>query len=182
MDLGAYAKIDDYGQIMRDNGISVPRLRGIRLMKEEKPIPEEEIKLNYIGLRNCEEIIRSGFIFLEPNGVLYSTDMNKKVKRYLKLDEYKRPVGVIWKAVHGRNRKMFKFALKKAMRRIRENAEAFNKYCGCDGVLYIHARIGGGNWNYYGGDEIAKQPWFIEKVDDPFDCTYCDIYARIKDE
>ena len=36
------------------------------------------------------------------------------------------------------------------------------------------------NWLAYDGDKISKQPWFIEKVDDPYDDTYCDIYARIK--
>lgn len=57
----------------------------------------------------------------------------------------------------------------------------FNKYCGRKDVLYIHARLGGENWKYYGGPELEKQPWFIEKVDDAFDSTYCDIYARISD-
>ena len=46
-------------------------------------------------------------------------------------------------------------------------------------MLCIHARIGGGNWSYYDGPELSKQPWFIEKVDDAFDSTYCDIYAKI---
>lgn len=45
----------------------------------------------------------------------------------------------------------------------------------------IHARIGGtsdtSNWVSYGGpDNIATQPWFLEKVDDNWDPTYCDIY------
>jgi hypothetical protein len=43
----------------------------------------------------------------------------------------------------------------------------------------IHARIGGNNWEYYDGDEtVATKPWFLEKVDDEFDSTYCDIYVR----
>lgn len=57
--------------------------------------------------------------------------------------------------------------------------ETFNKYVGRDDVLMVHARIGGGNWEYYGGPELAKQPWFIEKVDDSYDNTYCDIYVQI---
>ena len=64
----------------------------------------------------------------------------------------------------------------------RHQFETFNKYVGRDDVLYIHARIGGGNWLPYGGADIEKQPWFIEKVDDCYDQTYCDIYARIKQE
>ena len=61
--------------------------------------------------------------------------------------------------------------------------ERFNHYCGQDGVYMIHARIGGtgemSNWEYYEGEEkIATQPWFLEKVDDDFDPTYCDIYVK----
>ena len=55
----------------------------------------------------------------------------------------------------------------------------WNKYAGKENVLYIHSRIGGGNWDYYGGNELSKQPWFLEKVDDCYDDTYCDIYAKI---
>lgn len=59
--------------------------------------------------------------------------------------------------------------------------DRFNHYCGQDGVYMIHARIGGtsdtSNWVSYGGpDNIATQPWFLEKVDDNWDPTYCDIY------
>lgn len=36
MDLGAYVKIKDLSQIMINNGIEIPRLRGLRLMSEEK--------------------------------------------------------------------------------------------------------------------------------------------------
>ena len=57
----------------------------------------------------------------------------------------------------------------------------FNKYVGRKDILYIHARIGGGNWSYY-HHRVDKQPWFIEKVDDAFDSTYCDIYAKINAE
>ena len=56
----------------------------------------------------------------------------------------------------------------------------WNKYVGRENVLYIHSRIGGTNWDYYNGNELTKQPWFLEKVDNYFDSTYCDIYALIK--
>ena len=57
--------------------------------------------------------------------------------------------------------------------------KVFNKYVGRNDILYIHARIGGGNWPYY-KDQVIDKPWFIEKVDDAYDSTYCDIYAKIK--
>ena len=58
--------------------------------------------------------------------------------------------------------------------------ERFNSYCGEEKVYMIHTRIGGNNWDYYGGDSITKFPWFVERVDDDFDNTYCDIYVRIR--
>lgn len=118
MDLGAYAQIEDLEKIMEENGISVPRLRGVRLMKNEKALTDEAIK----------EYSNIGLIDYERSYAMWKT---------------------------------------------------FNKYCGRDDVLYIHARIGGGNWPSY-REEVENQPWFIEKVDDAFDSTYCDIYARIK--
>lgn len=108
MNLGAYLNMKenetDFDQIMKDNGIKIPRLRGVLLMKDETPFKEAKLEADML----------------------------------------------------------------------------FNEYCGQDDVLYIHARIGGLNWNDFGGPELEKQPWFLDKVDDPFDSTYCDIYARIK--
>ena len=37
MDLYAYAQIDELEEIMKANDIEVPRLRGVRLMSQEKP-------------------------------------------------------------------------------------------------------------------------------------------------
>lgn len=60
-----------------------------------------------------------------------------------------------------------------------EQIKVFNSYCGRTDVYMIHARIGGNNWDYYDGDEtVATKPWFLERVDDEFDSTYCDIYVR----
>ena len=66
--------------------------------------------------------------------------------------------------------------------KVKHQYDVFNKYAGKENILYIHARIGGGNWDCFGGNELTKQPWFLEKVDDCFDCTYCDIYAQLTKE
>lgn len=84
-----------------------------------------------------------------------------------------------WDRIHGFKRKKLKFEIKKQKKAIEKQYEMFNKYCGRYDILYIHARIGGGNWSYY-RDQVINQPWFIEKVDDAYDSTYCDIYARIE--
>jgi hypothetical protein len=44
MDLGAYMNIEELDEIAKDNGIEIPRVRGYRLMINEKPLSKEEIK------------------------------------------------------------------------------------------------------------------------------------------
>ena len=163
MDLGAYAQIDDLSNIMTENGIYVPRLRGIRLMSEEELISQNDIEkdANAIALLACEN---------------YCEDRQRR--KYIVYDD-EGPAGINWNNVHGKKRKLFKYLLKKTREDVFNNLTTFNKYCGRNDVLYIHARIGGGNWPYY-GKEVKNEPWFIERVDDPFDSTYCDIYAKIK--
>ena len=68
--------------------------------------------------------------------------------------------------------------IKRLEMRVKKSISIFNKYVGQD-VLYIHARIGGENWENYGCQWIEKMDWFLKKVDDYFDETYCDIYAKI---
>lgn len=55
----------------------------------------------------------------------------------------------------------------------------FNKYVKQEDVWMIHARISKNSWIANGGRDIEKQPWFIEKVTDGMDATYCDIYVRV---
>ena len=43
MDLGAYAQIPDLDKVLQDNNIDIPRLRGLRLMKNEEPITRKEM-------------------------------------------------------------------------------------------------------------------------------------------
>ena len=184
MDLLAYVQIDRLDKIMKENNISVPRLRGLRLMSEEKRVTEEEIledikiELPYVA----ENLITSVPTFkLNTNCFEYSSWTDLLRQYYLEYDpEIKsRPVKIRWDRIHGWKRRNLKFAMKQKEKRMRQQYETFNKYIGRDDVIQIHARIGGGNWhNYY--KEVQYEPWFIEKVDDCFDSTYCDIYARIK--
>jgi len=42
--------------------------------------------------------------------------------------------------------------------------------------------MGGDNWrNFENKDSILKQPWFLDRVDDWWDSTYCDFYAKIQE-
>lgn len=180
MDLGAYVKIYDLSQVMKDNGISVPRLRGLRLMNDEEAMSKEEIneESDYMAFHECERLIYSEFR-LHSNWHRFTKRTEKICHYYLIYDKNGIAKGVRWHVLHGKKRKLFKRCIKEARKRVTKVYNTFNKYAGREDVLYIHARIGGLNWGYFDGPELAKKPWFIEKVDDAFDCTYCDIYARI---
>ena len=191
MDFGAYCQIPDLDQIMKDNGIDVPRLRGLRLMKDEKPLSREEINEVAMdhALWECEQMCRCTKPFdLDPWVTELSSRTDAIVKKYLITDNEDgrlacgRVIGIRWDKVHGKKRKAFKYAIRKEKKKAEEQYKVWNKYCGRDDVLYIHTRTGGANWEYFECPElVASQPWFLEKVDDSFDCTYCDIYAKIKE-
>lgn len=183
MDLGAYAQIEDLEKIMKENDIVVPRLRGLRLMKDEKPITKEDIEKHAkrIGLYYCEKAVAGEFKY-NPPWTTWDRNTDRLLHKYIiyRKDEegYECPADIRWDVVHGHKRKLFKYRMKQARKSYFAMYNVFNKYCGREDILYIHARIGGRNWLYY-GKEVKDEPWFIEKVDDGFDDNYCDIYAKI---
>lgn len=182
MDLGAYANIDDLDEIAKKNNIEVPRLRGYRLMKEEEPIDiKKEVNEAEIAI-DCIKNLCESEPFWNPHSSCYS--MNSWTD-YLK-DFYLVHVGhdyldIRWDRIHGQKRRILKTYIHNEIVRARKQYEVWNKYAGREDILYIHARIGGGNWKVY-YRQVVDKPWFLEKVDDSFDSTYCDIYARLKDK
>lgn len=187
MDLFAYTQIDTLEQIAKENNIEVPRLRGYRLMKDEEPVSTEEIKKM---MKDCEVDVCEHLCRAEPfwdansscSSFWYLTDYLCKYYLIESANEsgYKKFTDIRWDRIHGWKRRVLKFEIKKAKKEIQKQYDMWNKYAGKENVLYIHSRIGGANWNYYNGNELTKQPWFLDKVDDSFDGTYCDIYASIK--
>lgn len=188
MDLGAYMQIDDLEQIAKDNGIEIPRLRGYRLMSEESPIPAEDTKKRKkecaIGV--AEDLCAAyPFWSLNPEWLSWNDHTERLQEYYLVKgkdeDGNESFVDIRWDRIHGKKRKTLKYAIKKKQREIQAQDDAWNQYAGKEGVLYIHSRMGGGNWAAFEDkDSIVKQPWFLERVDDCYDCTYCDFYAKIK--
>lgn len=183
MDLGAYVRIDELGEIAKKNGIDAPRLRGYRLMKDEEPVSEEEIReMEKATEINTVKNLCEAEPFWSSDPAWYTSDRwTRYLKDYYLIkdsdDDY---IDIRWNRIHGKKRKVLKFEIKKAKRAVRNQWDMWNKYAGQDGVLYIHSRIGGNNWNYYKGHEkVEKQPWFLDRADDSFDSTYCDIYAKI---
>ena len=180
MDLGAYARIGDLSEIMKENHISVPRLRGLRYMGLEEPVPRDMQlkKAKFNGLWDCQRFCRSNFQW-NSNWSEYSTKTDRIIHKYFIVDDDDQVVDIKWDAVHGQKRKYFKYAMRMAKKHVFEQFAMFNKYAGCKDVLYIHARIGGCNRNFYGVPGLTKKDWFLDMIDDAFDSTYCDIYARI---
>ena len=186
MDLYGYSQIEneEIKRIVKANGIEVPRLRGYRLMKIENPVKKDSIEenINCAAVNIAEWLCRTEPIWNANDlGRLLSIETDRKCQYYLTKDDPKAYdySGIRWDRIHGKKRKILKFEIKKAKKKILDEFNTWNKYVGRDDVLYIHARIGGNNWKFYGGPELARKPWFIEKVDDSFDSTYCDIYAKI---
>ena len=190
MDLLAYVQIEDLDKIAQDNGIVIPRLRGYRLMRDERPLTKEEID----AIKKDAEIeALAGLLhavpFFSPSSRISNyNDRIRRIEGYYfvtdideKGDEYYSDIR--WDRIHGKKRKALKLKIKKAHRRVEEQYNTWNKYAGREDVLYIHSRMGGGNWEYYDGRrELMSQPWFLDRVDDWWDGTYCDFYAKIKME
>lgn len=190
MDLGAYAQIETLDKIAKDNEIDVPRLRGYRLMKNEEPLSKQEIDdmKKDCAISVCEDLCEAKpFWSNRPWCYESSSDTDHIKDRYLikNPDEdergYQKYIGIRWDKIHGWKRKRLKFEIKKQQKEIQRQWNMWNKYAGKEGILYIHARIGGNNWKDYGMKaKLTEQPWYLERVDDSFDSTYCDIYAKVK--
>lgn len=185
MDLYAYTQIDSLEKIAKENGIYIPRLRGYRLMKDEEFVSKEEIE----KMKKDQAIATVRFLcetrpVWNPSSVASTFDSktDELYNYYLIKDkEDGNYIDIRWDRIHGKKRKILKYEIKESNRMIEEQFNIWNKYVGREDVLYIHSRMGGNNWKYYEDKEsIINQPWFLDRVDDYWDCTYCDFYAKIK--
>lgn len=177
MDLYAYTNIGKLEHLAKLNNIDVPRLRGYRLMSEEEPLTSAEID-DLVAEMVCE-VYHRGCCSIprfcpDSNMSEFSSKTDRISAKYLDVDGKLR-----WNLIHGKSRKRMKFAVKKIKRAAYKQYNTFSKYAGRNDVLYIHARIGGDNWYDYKGYLLEKEPWFLERVDDCYDETYCDIYAKL---
>lgn len=185
MDLGAYVQIEDLDKIAEENGIEVPRLRGYRLMKDEEPVDiEAHITDRNLEVECCRSLCEC-YWKEDANWCELSDETRTLCKKYIaNFDKYYEDhskLTVNWDLLTPEQTDILKRRIQEETRCITEQFEVWNKYAGKPGILYIHARIGGGNWEYYNGPELTKQPWFLERVDDGYDSTYCDIYAKISE-
>lgn len=186
MNLKAYSQIEDLRPVLQSTGIEIPRLRGLGLMKNEEPVNQTD--LNEI-LHSMEILAVQNLCVSFPAWDFYSCcsefcpATDRRIKKYMILDEDGDPISIRWDRIHGKKRNTAKYVIKQYKKAVIDNIQVFNKYAGRDDVLFVHARIGGDNWNYFNGPSIvASHPVFLEKVDDYFDSTYCDIYLKIDPE
>ena len=181
MNLSAYCNIPDLNEIAKKNGIHVARLRGYELMRNAEPMSfsEQQRLVEEQAICEVERIFRKvkhGTCTL----VEISARTNTKVKKYM--DESKTGYERIrWERIHGVLRKQVKKTIRECKKHYRRQYALWNKYVGRDDVLYVHARLGSTSWASHADKEAPKHSrWFIAMVDDAFDSSYCDIYARIK--
>ena len=186
MNLTAYSQIEDLMPVLQSTGIEIPRLRGLGLMKNEEPVSKTDLdeilhSMEILAVQNlCESFPAWDFYSCCSE---YCPATDRRIKKYMILDKDGDPIGIRWDRIHGKKRKIAKYAIKQYKKAVIDNINVFNKYAGRDDVLFVHARIGGDNWNYFNGPSIvASHPAFLEKVDDYFDSTYCDIYLKIDPE
>ena len=179
MDLYAYNQIENLEQILTENNIEISRLRGLRLMKKEEPITSEEIE-NIINNTKLENAIRWlkqrswDFWSSSKDDKVHEAFIYKTVPDEYNEGEFERKIVAIdWSKVNRKDRNTIKLKNREDENRIRTNINMFNSYVGKD-VLYVHARQGGGNRDYYPID--TKHPMYLSDCDDYWDSTYCDIY------
>ena len=187
MDLYAYMQIGTLESIAKANGIEIPRLRGYRLMKDEQPLGQASFAKLF---QDCEidavEMLCRSIPFwkLRPKYRIYNSKTDDIRNCYLNFeyDENGSRVAksVRWDRIHGKKRRILKYEVKKNKRQALAQYSLLNKYAGQENVLYIHSRMGGNNWDAYEHkDALLSQPWFLARVDDWWDGTYCDFYAKI---
>ena len=173
MDLYAYSQIGDLEHLLEENKIDIPRLRGLRLMSDEKIITDEEMKE-----RIAEEQKEYAINWLKQHEdncwCSWKDKKNHKAFIYGKDENGDRVVVAInFSKVHGKDRKHIKHHWKMIRKAFTDQYKMWNKYVGKN-VLYVHARLGSTNWSDYKIDE--NHPMFLEYIDDAWDTSYCDIY------
>jgi len=182
MDLGAYAKIEDLGGVAVANGIKVDRLRGYRLMCNERAYSESELLENeqYARMYAYEHVLASEPPFtINPRYYAWDDVITRREKKYLITDCDGHTIGFRIDLLHGKRRKALKYEVRRFIKIQQTQMELWNKYAGSEDVLYIHARLGGWNWSGIHWSCYKKEPWFLDGCDDFYDSSYCDIYARI---
>lgn len=176
MDLGAYINIGDLSIVAEKNGINISRLRGYRLMKNEYELIDIDEEIKNFNKYIIEDLVTSIPAWsINSNMREWNSESGRKVRRFYDFKNER----IKWENIHGKRRKNLKYVLKIKKLEVKEQFNLFNKYLGREDILYIHARLGSRNWSNIHYWDYKKEPWYIDGIDDCFDNSYCDIYAKI---
>ena len=147
-------------------------------MRDEKPFTEDEFRemLNANISDRCVSYFSKEFVNSRPCNYIFKFLEAEDIK-YLYNNGMPN-----WNKIHGRARKDIKFEIKKAKKKTLEVYNLWNKYAGREDVLYIHARLGSTSWSDIRHYQYANKPWYLDSIDDSYDTSYCDIYAKIDPE
>lgn len=173
MDLGAFSQINTLDTVLDAVGVNIKRLRGLRLMRFEAPITEQELE-NLIKA-DCFDAVKD---WLQQHSWQFWSSKNKDKQHPAFIYRQGEIVGYDFSKIHGKDRKILKFKLKQIRNKYTYQYELFNSFVGKD-VLYVHARQGGNNRDWCDMQEIAQHPRWLADVDDSWDNTYCDIYFSL---
>lgn len=174
MDLGAYVQIESLKDLIENkNNIKISRVRGYRLMKFEEAFSNEELEEMAKDIFN-ESLDDYFATHIHKYGMILTQYNDEKKAKYTNKDG-----SLNWSKVHGKNRKRLKFRLKKVRKNVYDEYLLWNKYVGREDVVYIHAKIGDGNWSdtYY--TDYKDEPWYLDGVVNSYDPVYVDIYAKL---
>ena len=87
MDLFAYSQINDFDHLLKDNNIEIPRLRGVRLMSQEKP--EHDYIPDNLEFNVLEDWVASDFgrdkVFQVYSS--WTSELTKRLSFISKIDE-----------------------------------------------------------------------------------------------
>lgn len=121
MDLFGYLQIDRLQDVADKNGISIPRVRGYRLMSEEKAVTKEELQEDIVD--SLALVYEKAIFHFKGN---YSDEGVNKLKKKLFIRDYApitlsngmtvsvgRTVDLRWNLLHGKNKKIMKYMVKK---------------------------------------------------------------------
>lgn len=170
MDIGAYRRIEELQHLLGENGIVIDRLRGLRLMKDEQIITEEDFKER---IENDKLEILVNWLQQHSDTCWSSDHANDDHEAFIWDEKHEQVIGYDFNKVHGADRAAIKYRWEKNEKAVRKQFDMFNEFVGKN-VLYVHARQGGGNRKSYPID--TTHPMYLCDVDDAFDSTYCDIY------
>ena len=147
------------------------------LMSDKKPVSLEEI-----AKRKAKDAVKvlkpllsnyPAWAMNEKYGYCWRPGSDLKWDHYMTKDENGEYNGIRWDRIHGKHRKVLKYKLKKNNKKIDKQYNAWNKYVGRKDVAYMYTY-----W-YYLRNEVLKQPYILEIVDDHFDLDYSYVYAKI---